>query len=48
MIRRGDLFRQPSDEWEFALTPLLWGAGIDGTVGLAGREADFEVSLRIC
>jgi hypothetical protein len=34
----------PSDEWEFALTPYLWGSGIDGTVGVAGREADFEAS----
>ena len=31
------------DGWEFALTPFLWGAGIDGTIGLAGRDADFEV-----
>jgi hypothetical protein len=33
-----------SDEWEFALTPFLWAPGMDGTVGLAGRERDFEVS----
>jgi hypothetical protein len=33
-----------SDEWEFALTPFLWAPGMDGTVGLAGRELDFEVS----
>jgi hypothetical protein len=32
------------DEWEFALTPFLWGSGMDGTVGLAGRDADFEAS----
>lgn len=34
------------DGWEFALTPFLWGAGIDGTIGLAGRDADFEVSAQ--
>jgi hypothetical protein len=34
-----------SDEWELALTPFLWGSGIDGTVGVAGREADFEASV---
>ena len=34
------------DEWEFLLTPFLWGSGIDGTVGLAGREADFEASAK--
>jgi hypothetical protein len=32
------------DEWEFALTPFLWASGLDGTVGLAGRERDFEAS----
>jgi len=36
----------PSDDWEFALTPFLWAPGMDGTVGLAGREADFEVSAK--
>ena len=35
-----------SDEWELFLTPFLWGSGIDGTVGLAGREADFEASAK--
>ena len=34
------------DDWEFALTPILWGAGMDGTVGIAGQEADFEVSAK--
>jgi hypothetical protein len=36
----------PSDDWEFALTPFLWAPGMDGTVGLAGRERDFEVSAK--
>jgi hypothetical protein len=35
-----------SDEWEFALTPYLWLAGIDGTIGLSAREADFEVTTK--
>ena len=34
------------DDWEFALTPFLWAPGMDGTVGLAGQEADFEVSAK--
>ena len=36
----------PSDDWEFALTPFLWAPGMDGTVGLAGQEADFDVSAK--
>jgi hypothetical protein len=36
----------PSDDWEFALTPFLWAPGMDGTVGFAGRERDFEVSAK--
>jgi len=35
-----------SDDWEFLLTPYLWGSGMDGTVGIAGRDADFEVSAK--
>jgi hypothetical protein len=34
----------PSDDWEFALTPIFWGAGMEGTVGFAAQERDFEVS----
>ena len=34
------------DDWEFALTPFLWAPGMDGTVGLAGKEADFEASAK--
>ena len=36
----------PPDEWEFAFTPFLWGSGLDGTIGVAGREADFEISAQ--
>ncbi len=36
----------PSDDWEFALTPALWGAGMDGTVGFAGQQVDFAVSAK--
>lgn len=35
-----------SDDWEFLLTPYLWGSGLSGTVGIAGREGDFEVSAK--
>ncbi len=35
-----------SDDWEFRVTPYLWGAGMDGTVGIAGREADFDVKTK--
>ena len=36
----------PSDEWEFALTPIVWAAGMNGTVGFAAQERDFEVSAK--
>ena len=35
-----------SDDWQFLLTPYLWGSGLSGTVGLAGRDADFELSAK--
>jgi hypothetical protein len=35
-----------SDEWEFALTPFLWGSGMSGTVGLGGQNIDFEASAK--
>jgi hypothetical protein len=35
-----------SDDWEFSLTPYLWGSGLSGTAGIAGRDADFEVSVK--
>jgi hypothetical protein len=35
-----------SEKWEFALTPYLWFPGIDGTVGLRARDADFEVTAQ--
>jgi hypothetical protein len=33
-----------SAEWEFSVTPYLWLAGIDGTIGLSAREVGFEVT----
>ena len=45
-IARAQPGASPSDEWEFALTPFLWGSGMDGTIGFAGQEADFEVSAK--
>ena len=35
-----------SDEWQFALTPFLWAAGLDGTVGIARREVSFEATAK--
>ncbi len=34
-----------ADDWQFAVTPYLWGAGIDGTVKVKGHEADFSKSF---
>lgn len=45
-VARAQTASAASDGWEFALTPFLWGAGIDGSVGIAGRERDFEVSAK--
>ncbi len=33
------------DKWEFELTPYLFAAGIDGTVGARGVEADVDMSF---
>jgi hypothetical protein len=30
------------DDWQFAVTPYLWGAGIDGTVSVKGHQADIR------
>lgn len=35
-----------SGEWEFDLTPFLWGAGLDGTIGIARREVTFEATAK--
>jgi hypothetical protein len=35
-----------SDDWQFFLTPYLWGSGMSGIVGLAGREVDYDVSVK--
>jgi hypothetical protein len=32
-----------ADEWKFAVTPYLWGAGIDGTVTVRGHEVDVDM-----
>ncbi|MGH9323344.1 MAG: hypothetical protein ACRD3V_26110 [Vicinamibacteria bacterium] len=45
-VARAQSASPASDEWQFFVTPFLWGAGIDGTVGLAGRDRDFEVSAK--
>ena len=34
-----------ADDWKFAVTPYLWGAGIDGTVSVKGYEADVDKSF---
>jgi len=34
-----------SDEWQFEVTPYLFAAGMDGTVGVRGYEADMDVSF---
>jgi opacity protein-like surface antigen len=36
----------PAGDWEIAFTPFLWGAGMDGTVTVAGQQADFEASAK--
>ena len=47
LVAPGIAGAQPaSGDWEFFLTPYLWGSGLSGTVGLAGRNADFEVSAK--
>ena len=33
------------DDWQFGVTPYLWGAGIDGTVKVKGYEADVSKSF---
>ena len=32
-----------SNEWQFAIAPYLWAAGMDGTMTIADREADIDV-----
>jgi opacity protein-like surface antigen len=33
------------DTWQFEIAPYLFGAGLDGTVGLRGVEADIDVGF---
>lgn len=34
-----------ADEWVFEATPYIWAAGLDGTLGVNGTEADVDVSF---
>lgn len=34
-----------TDEWQFEVTPYLFAAGMDGTVGIHDHEADIDVSF---
>lgn len=31
--------------WRFAIIPYLWGPGIDGTLGIGGRDVDVDASF---
>lgn len=33
-------------DWEFVLTPFLWGSGLDGTITVAGQQQDVEASVQ--
>ena len=37
--------RAETDTWQFEVTPYLLAAGMDGTVGIRGHEADIDVSF---
>lgn len=34
-----------SSEWEYAIAPYLWAAGMDGTMTIGDNEADIDVSF---
>lgn len=34
-----------ADSWEFEVTPYLFGAGVNGTIGVRGVTADIDASL---
>jgi len=34
-----------ADEWQYTFAPYLYGAGMDGRVGIAGREVEAEASF---
>ena len=34
-----------AQDWDLSLTPYLWGAGIDGTLGIGPRSADVSVDF---
>jgi len=31
--------------WRFSFTPYLWGAGLNGQVGVAGRSSDLNIGV---
>jgi hypothetical protein len=33
------------DKWGYSIEPYLWGPGIDGTLGIGGRDTDVDASL---
>lgn len=33
------------NEWEFAIAPYLWAAGMDGSIGIANFEQDVDVAF---
>jgi hypothetical protein len=33
------------DKWGFSIEPYLWGPGIDGTLGIGGRDTNVDASL---
>ena len=34
-----------ADDWKFAITPYLWGAGVEATINVKGHEADVKKSV---
>lgn len=36
---------QEQQTWQFLVAPYLWSTGIDGTVGIGGRDADVDLSF---
>lgn len=36
---------QADEPWQFHVTPYLWGAGMQGTVGLAGRDTSVDAGF---
>lgn len=36
---------QAAEPWSFHLTPYVWAAGMDGTIGVAGRDLSVDASF---